>query len=329
MALMAERHGLESRVPRAWSAELHSTAVSWMLLSRAAEEIAPVLDAGCARWTPIKGFDVGTRFHAVREERPLTDLDVLIAAAELDAVSDALAARGWRAGECHPRTLEFVAREGYTRHFSSPVAGGSATILVEVHFRLWGFVQEGLAAEILERASVDARVGGLRPEAEHTYVIAALHGWTKPSPRDLLDWRDLEFVLRSHPEAAQRIALASKVVDVSRRWALELPVCLSAEVAARLWPESGHERIVEGLEPSLRPMERRLLAGLREGGLDAVSLARIVLARLLAGRPSRAGWRSVSRRVWAHPGVVELETSPEHSWSRRRWTHVGRSLGRR
>ena len=113
---------------------------------------------------------------------------------------------------------------------------------------------------------------------------------------------------------------------VSLRWELELPVALSAFVADRLWPSRVHETVLDGLQPHLKRRESEILSRLAGVGPDGVPWSRIALARLLSGRPSRAGWRSVWRRLWAHPGAVEKATPEEWSWPRRRLRHLRDTL---
>ena len=330
LALGARRMGLEGPAVDASTRRLHSSATAWLLVAESAEHVFEALATTDVRWAPIKGFDVGTRFYSCREERPLSDLDLLVERNGLEAARAVLTASGWTCRETSPRAQRFVAEEGYTYHFSGNDSPTLPASLVEIHFRLWGMVPEGLEVEILEAARADPEdpVGCLRVEPAHAYLIAAIHGWTRSAPRDLADWRDLERIASTIGRAGAELTAAA-IVARARRWSVELPVCLSAEVAARLWPGSVHEQVVRALEPALRWIEGRELGRLRQGGLDAVTLSRVVLARLLAGRSSRAGWRSVWRRVWAHPGVVELETSDELSWPRRRWQHLRRSVGGR
>ena len=327
LALAARRRGLEGPAVDSSTGRLRSSATSWLLVAEAARHVFAALAATGFRWVPIKGFDVGTRFYPSREERPLSDLDVLVERAGLEASRAALTASGWTSRETSPLAQRFVAEEGYTYHYSGFDSTTLPTSLVEIHFRLWGMVPEGLEVEILEAARLEPgdSVSCLRVDPVHAYVVAATHGWTRTPPHDLVDWRDLERISSTVGWTRARSSPAA-VIDCARRWSLELPVCLSAQVAARVWPGSVHGEIARALEPTLRPIERRQLRRLREEGLDAMTVSRVVLARLLAGRSSRAGWRSVWRRVWAHPGVVELETSDDLSWSRRRWDHLRRSL---
>ncbi len=315
--------------PPEWVESLRQTTALWMLIQEASRSVAERLDQAGVTWTPIKGFDVGTRFYARPERRPISDLDILVARKDLEAARSSLEEAGWRPLEPTDRTRRFVAEEGYTYHFSGDPVAGLPPVLLEVHFRFWGFVVEEMAGEMLGRLRPwEGPVpGSARLAPADAYILAAAHGWTKTSPRDLVDWCDLDAILTAAREAGLATKLMGTVVSRARRWSIELPICLSARVAARLWPETGHQDVVSALVPSLGAGERRLLERLDGHGIDAVPLSRIVLARLRAGRRSRAGWRSVWRRVWAHPGVVELETAAERPWALRRIEHLVRSLG--
>lgn len=323
LALAAESCDLRATLPARWRSELRGVAVLWLRLGEAAASaLSTLVDAGLDV-APLKGFDVGTRFYSVPEQRPTSDLDLLVRRKDLDRARASLLSAGWKAHETTDRQLRFLEQEGYTSHFSG------RGVSLELHFRLWGLTPEGMGAEMLQEArpNDDGPGGGLRLLPAHAYLIAAVHGWNRTSPRDLGDWRDLQAIL-THSMVDDREAFAAMVVEGARRWSLQLPVSLSAEVAAALWPDAGHQAISGALEPELRLAERRVLADLRTATLDDVPLSRVVLARLLAGRESRAGWRSVWRRIWSHPGVVEANTSPEWSWARRRATDVWRSLFR-
>ena len=224
---------------------------------------------------------------------------------DLPAACAALEKAGWRRRLTGDNIESYLAEEGYACQFFRQESAGRS-VLVELHFRLWGMVAEGLDAELLQeshdRSEAFAGFRSLAPA--YAYLIAALHGWTRTRPRKLVDFRDLDAILCRESAAGERVELAARVVELARRWSLELPTCLGAEVAAQLWPESGHEQIVAALEVDLGRWEGRPLVRLRQGGIDQVALSGVVLGRLLAGRASRAGWKSVWRRVWAHPGVV-------------------------
>ena len=328
LALGALRQGLRGPVVERWQKRLHGSASLWLLIDAAAETVFSALADSGGRWAPIKGFDVGTRFYDPREARPISDLDILVERRYFEAACAALGEAGWLLRERGRRARQFLVEEGYTCHFSGRAREDLPDVLVELHFRLWGLVPEGLESEILmeARGSEAAQSGPFRLSPAHAYLLAATHGWTRTKPYDLVDYRDLQAVLSG--AGAERAAVADAIVERARRWSLQLPVCLSACVAARLWPGGGHETVADRLEERLTWVEKREVERLRQGGLDAVSLPRLVMARLLSGRPSRAGWRSVWRRAWAHPGVVELETPDQWSWPRRRFAHVSRSLRR-
>ena len=150
--------------------------------------------------------------------------------------------------------------------------------------------------------------------------MAAVHTWLNPPPRPLLAWWDLERIAAAEPGLAD---LAEDAARLAEEWDLQLPAGLSAAQVARLWPSAPNRAIADRLLGGLRPLER--LAA-RRG--EAVGLRSIVLARLLSGRASRAGWRSLPRQVWAHPGIVEQETRAGQSWPARRLAHVMRALRR-
>jgi hypothetical protein len=164
---------------------------------------------------------------------------------------------------------------------------------------------------------------GLGPTAgrlplTHAWLVAAVHVWLNPPPRPLLAAWDLE-----------RIAAPALVEDITRLavdWDLQLPAALAAAYAAGLWDSDPHRRIVDRLLDTLRPAERLTARRALEGDIGSTPLGSIVLARLLSFRSSRAGWRSLVRRVWAHPGIVEMETPPGRSWPARRLSHVLKAL---
>jgi hypothetical protein len=123
--------------------------------------------------------------------------------------------------------------------------------------------------------------------------------------------------------AADEPEIADEAARLAEAWDLQLPAGLAAAQVAALWPSAPNRTIADRLLGGLRPLER-LVA--RRG--ESVGLKSIVLARLLSGRASRAGWRSLPRQVWAHPGIVEQETQAGQSWPLRRLAHVLRGLRR-
>lgn len=319
LALAAESLSVEP--DDRWRSNLQSAMTAWLVIDRAAADVARLLAESDVRWAPIKGFDVGTRFYEPRERRPTSDLDILVDGDGFARARQALEANGWRSLATGRRVERYMRDEGYAWQATGPVAA-----LLEVHFRLWGMVPEGLDVEALDQSVADIDLGatGRRLQPEHAFVLAAVHAWTQESPRALNDWRDLERIAGS-----RSAGLCEGVIEAARRWSLELPISMSAAVVEQLWSSEYCGEIRRALGPDLRRPERRLLRRLSTGGIDAVAWWRIVLARLTAGRPSRAGWMTVWRRVWAHPGSVERATPAEWSWPRRRLHHLARSVGLR
>ncbi len=319
LALVAADSGFEQAVVASWRQALQLSMARWLLVREAVESVSEALSNAGVRWAPIKGFDVCSRFYDPPESRPTTDLDILIEPARFDDARRCLGAAGWSGLFEGARAEDYLRSEGYAWQ-----ATGPSPVLLEVHFRLWGLVEEGLAEVMISSAHPDPALGatGLRLRRDHAYLLAAVHAWLRETPRSLSDWRDLDRILRVSSE--EEIGL---IIVGARNGALGLPVCLSSAVAARLWPQSGHGRILDALAPELLRREATVLEDLESVGFDGLSTARIVLARLLSGRPSRAGLRSVWRRLWPHPGIVERETPAEWSWVRRRGACLLRAAG--
>jgi hypothetical protein len=261
---------------------------------------------------PIKGCDVGARVYEHPEERPVGDVDLLVAEADFPRARDALTASGWRPFFAGERAERYLREEGYAW-----AATDAAGLLLEVHVRLWGLVPAGLASALLAAALPDPALGstGRRLPLAGAWLLAAVHAWLNPPPRPLLSWWDLERLAAADP------GIVDEAVRLAEAWDLQLPAGLAAAQAAELWGSEPNREIADRLLARLYLPER--LAG-RRG--EAASLKAIVLARLLSGRASRAGWRSLPRQVWAHPGVVEQETPPDRSWPARRLSHVLRAL---
>jgi hypothetical protein len=318
LTLVASSGGVQDRIPESWRQSLQLGMTRWMLVREAMQSVADVLAGAEIRWAPIKGYDVCSRFYDPPEARPTTDLDILVESTRLNDARRALAAAGWSGLFESLRSESYLRAEGYAWQATGPSA-----VLLEVHYRLWGMVEEGLGDRMMAAARPDPTLGGAacRLRGDHAYLLAAVHAWLRETPRSLADWRDLEQILRvSDPEEIERVVVGA------REASLELPTCLSAAVAERIWPSGGisggHRRIRDGLATGLSARERSVLKALDSGGFNSVSTARVVLARLLSGRPSRGGWRPVWRRFWPHPGIVERETPDDWWWPRRRLSYL-------
>ena len=170
----------------------------------------------------------------------------------------------------------------------------------------------------MEAAEADPTLGptARRLPLAHAWLVAAIHVWLNPPPRPLLAAWDLERIGMAGQD------FADDVIRLAVEWELQLPAALSAAYAAGLWLSDPNRRIADRLMDTLRPAERLTARRALEGRIESASLESIVLARLLSRRSSRAGWRSLFRRFWAHPGIVEMETPPGRSWPARRLAHV-------
>ena len=276
---------------------LHLAAARVTILIETLRQVADVLGAAGVPWTPIKGGDLAFRAYDLAEDRDFGDLDILVAERHRATAATALAAAGWRPtfDETHPVIEQYLRDEEYCAPFVGPFG-----LLLELHYRLWGAAPAGLADGVLAESAADPQLAplGRRITGAHAFIVAGFHVWTVPPPRAISNWWDLQR-LASRGGAT----FAASVVAAARRWGVQLPVGMAAATAASLWPEEALSAIANQLLVKLRPSERALAAwGVRRGP-DNVPYGSVVLARLLARRPSRHGWRSVWRRIWPHPAV--------------------------
>lgn len=316
LALRARRLGIDGPAVASWHRSLMALAAHRLRIEDRLAVAATALGGAGVPWVPIKGCDLGARVYERPEERPVGDVDILVARDDLPRARAALAAAGWRTLHDSPRVEEYLRDEGYAWQAVDPTG-----LLLEVHVRLWGLVPAGLARALLAASVPDPSLGpsGRRLPLAHAWLLAAVHSWLNPPPRPLLGWWDLERVAAAAPD------LADEAVALATAWDLQLPAGLAAAEAARLWGSEPNREIAGRLLANLRPLERRVARRAAQEA-DGLGLGWIVLARLLSGRASRAGWRSLGRRIWAHPGVVEQETERGHSWPSRRIRHVLKAL---
>lgn len=315
LALRARRLGIQGPSVDAWHRSLMGVTAHRLRIDEGLAGLGAVLGAAGVPWLPIKGCDLGSRVYDRPEERPAGDVDILVAHADYLRARQALEAAGWRSLVSGVRIDAYLLEEGYAWQASDP-----AGLLLEVHHRLWGVVPRGFGQAMMEAAGPAPALGptARRLPLAHAWLVAAVHVWLNPRPRPLLAVWDLERI--ASPD------LVEDVVRLALDWDLQLPAALAAEYAAGLWPSDPHRRIADRLTDTLRPAERLTARRALEGGVESAPLESVVLARLLSGRESRAGWRSLLRRIWAHPGIVEMETPAGRSWPARRLSHVLKAL---
>lgn len=292
---------------------LAKSATTWALLEQTLTEVGRTLTAVDIPFVLIKGA-AACPLYPLPELRPTSDLDLLIHHRDLDDARRALSAQGWRSAVKGRYAEDYLQDEG-----SCWQAYRQGRVVVEVHFRFWGSVTSDFHRSVLTNAK--PRADGFRvPSLSHQLIIAAAHAARQPRPRRAVDLLDIcLLLLHSESTAFRDLARDAKSSGQS------LPVTLALDIAASVLNEAWPQAALRNLEDSLRLSERRVLARGRRFGQDSVPWWRIRLAMLLARRPSRAGLRSILRRVWPHPGVVEQRTSPHRSWPARRLSEFGRA----
>lgn len=306
-------------IPDPWRRRQTSAAVHWMRLEAARAEVGSALDDVRVRWLPFKGCDVADRFYVAPEERPTSDLDILLHADQFATARTALEASGWLGLSDDPLVERYRIDEGYAWP-----ANREARPLLEVHFRLWGMMPPALSDLIVDDARPVTGLFELRPTSADAYLLAAVHHLLIPPPRPMIGLLDLARIAASE-DAFEVRSMAERV----GRFGLALPVVMATLATHSLWPRDRLHSLAVALASQLRVPERFVAARAARRGLDTVSTASVVFARLLSGRPSRAGWRTIPRRVWCHPGVVASETPSSWPWHRRRRIHVLQQIGLR
>jgi hypothetical protein len=268
----------------------------------------------------VKGLGLSPHVYAGWEERPTGDIDVLVAAPDFERARTALRAVGWAEAEPDATGEDeaFLLDEGY--NWKAVDAAGAA---LELHFRLWGCAPEGLGAAVLTRAAPDPGAGttARRLRLADAYVLAAVHWWTTPAVRPLGFLWDLRRIA-----AAGDARFAADVLAQVQRWGLPLFVAPLAAAVAALWDDAPNRAIAAGARPGLRRPEQIALRRIEREGVERAGLEVVSLARLLAGRRSRMGWKAVWRQVWPHPAVLRQKTPGEWGWARRRAWFAARRL---
>ena len=316
--LRAAASGVQGPALSAWRSSMTVLSVRHMVFADSLARVAVALEAAGVRWIPLKGCDLASRVYQHVEERTTSDIDLLITASDFEDARPALEADGWSGVASGPRARRYLREEGYAWQATRD------DVLLEVHFRLWGSVPEGLAGTMIEASEPDPSLpaGGRRLALRHAYLVAAVHAWLVPPTRGVGIWWDLERLAATSPPS-----LADEVVSAARRWGLQLPVALASEVAVDLWGTGACRHIAADLAADLRLPERLVLWMARRRASAQTSLGLLSAARLVAGRPSRHRWRVVWRRLWAHAGVVEVATAEEWSWGARRLWYQAIAMG--
>lgn len=297
LALACRRAGLRP-YPATLDRELYWATGRQLLVNEELRQAGRVFDDAGIPWVIIKGADLAARVYAQPGERVFTDVDILVKGADLGGALICLGKLGWLEEGGHPLAADvLLAGERYV-----VTAGRGSGLVVELHYRLWGWMPAGMGDAVVEESEPHPAWGATarRPALAWAFLLAAVHAWQPVRPRPLAGWRDLERLA-----AAAGSRFASEVVHLAQRWEVQLPVALSAWQAARLWGDSPCAEIARQLLACLRAPEVLAASHLDRRGENATPLGALVLARLLAGRPSRLGWRSVGQVLWPAPETVD------------------------
>lgn len=302
-----------ARAPQAAGTLLQAargSAVAHLYLDEILAKAAPAL-AGIP-WCLIKGADLRERLYDHREDRVVGDVDVLVSAADFDAVRQRALSNGFRdLHEVGPHYLRFLQTEAHAWQATLDNGG-----LLEVHPRLWGLLPSSAGADVLAGVALGASGDPHRPCLTDAYLLCAVHAFLDPPPRRLATWFELAAI------AARLGPDGHKAVETrARHWGAELLLVAAARAVGR-WCAPG--MLLPGANLTLRATERLALRGPRA---DDLGYGRLALARLLAARPSRMGWLGVWRRLWPHPGLVERATPSGWRWPRRRLEAIRRGIG--
>ncbi len=287
----------------------------WALFRAVLSRVGEVLDSADVRWIPLKGLDTAERFFPRPDLRPMSDLDVLVPAAQLQQAMNALEGNGCSFPST-PLMERYQREEGYNWH-----SRAFHDVSLELHYRLWGTVPDSLVEACWDSAVPSPDLGrkGYRLAKPMAFLVSAIHSWIHAGPPQFIYWWEMKLI-------ADQLEGAGDVVDAAREQGLQFPVGLAAEYVGRLWDHELCLEVGRRLLDDIRLPERVALGRVRRRGIESMTLELLYVALLLSRRPSRMGWKSVWRRVWPHAGIVESTTPADLSWWRRRSLATMRNL---
>lgn len=304
---LACRRGKLSPCPVPLRHELYWATGRNLLAQETLSSLGETLGEAGVPWVVIKGADLAGRVYGHPGERTFTDVDILMRGGDLARALEVLGRRGWLdEAQKPPDAAALLRGERYVL-----CIGRGLGLLVELHYRLWGWMPAGMGEAAVEAAEANPQWGptARRPTLPWALLLAAVHTWQVLRPRPLAVWRDLERLTAAGGEA-----LVKDTANLACRWGVELPVALAAWQAGTLWRSPPCAALAGQLLAALRLPERTVAARFAGRGEGAISLPELVLARLLAHRSSRLGWRSVTQVVFPDEATVQALTGRPADW---------------
>jgi len=272
----------------------YESAARNVLLFDALDELTAALASRGVRPVLLKGADFATSLYPSAALRPMSDLDLWVAAEEVTLAESALASLGYRPAV--PEMTQGLARA--IRHARLYVSGTRGDVAVDLHWSLVGHDTDRRAPPSLDWFRSRTRHSRLDPTASLLYLAAhmKLQHYDERIP---LIWLSDFYLLSQRPEMEwEALFTAAR----SFRWEAGL-AATAAEVSARLGLE---------LSPPLAAYARTIPMAIPEhkGGperawneLSTLSFRgrAALLKAYLFPSPSYVRFRYRPRPVWAWP----------------------------
>src|SRR5262245_28366476 len=149
------------------------TLVDNLVLLRTLHETAAALDGARIEFVLLKGISLLGFLYPRIDERPMTDMDLLIRRTDWPAVADTLARRGYILPT--PESEADLGEDWYNHEVRSP---GNPSCLVEIHWDLESIERSRIDPGDLFRAAVPCTVDGRpyrRLSDDHLFLHLAVH----------------------------------------------------------------------------------------------------------------------------------------------------------
>lgn len=249
--------------------EIAAYRLRWVVLSKAAEELAAALEGTHLPAVFLKGYAYARELYASPEQRPFNDLDILVRKADVERVGQVLYALGFAPSD------KPIANGAIEKSFYKTIAPGFV-VDVDLHWDLIG--RESLNREMrldpekfIER-SLDRGQGIRVLSPEDAMIFAAVnlvvHGYSplqqfydiKLMTERPLDW---DLLLERARECRVRSALSAGLTIASELFGAEIPKQALRELRLPWWQRMTFKRLLK-LEHLIRP-ERYMEFGARYG----------------------------------------------------------------